>query len=264
MYSTPPLLVVSAAWNCLFGNATTEPDNPYFVTIKSIWTDIDHRKPTKESFISDPSLLRLEFQVISEPKEKLSKAAETDSVIARGDYKQCAENTLSLLRKKEDYHPHRPGATHSARWIGQLLHIQKLFMLSDQLPFTTEIMLQLTRMTQFVVLLYPTSWLNTSLGADALYNDLKFIHQMMDYRAVDNEMAEAALQKALKHRWYLGAELVVFAMFSSNQNISFETKVEMAKTLLQITQPEVFRNGKPVFVHVHRSTKLFDLIGPEL
>ena len=47
---------------------------------------------------------------------------------------------------------------------------------------------------------------------------------MMDYRAVDNEVAEAALQKVLKHCWYLTAELVVFAMFSSNQNISFETK----------------------------------------
>ena len=36
----------------------------------------------------------------------------------------------------------------------------------------------------------------------------------------------------------------------------------MAKTLLQTTQPEVFRTGKPVFVHIDRSTKLFDLIGP--
>ena len=185
-------------------------------------------------------------------------------MIACEDYKQCAENTLSLHGEQEYYHPHRPGAMHSARWIGQLLHIQKLFMLSDQLPFTTEIMPQLTRMTQFVVLFYPTSWLNTSLGADAPYNDLKFIHQLMDCRAVDNEMAEAALQKALKHCWYLGAELVVFAMFSSNQNISFETKVEMAKTLLQITQSDVFTTGKPVFVHVDRLTKLFDLIGPEL
>ena len=75
---------------------------------------------------------------------------------------------------------------HSARWMGQLLHIQKMFTLSDQLPFTTKIMPQLTRMTQFLVLFYATSWLNASLGADAPYNDLKFIHQMMDYRAVDN------------------------------------------------------------------------------
>ena len=51
---------------------------------------------------------------------------------------------------------------------------------------------------------------------------------MMSYLAVDNEIAEAALQKVLKHRWYLTAELVAFAMFSSNQNISFETKEKMA------------------------------------
>ena len=82
-------------------------------------------------------------------------------------------------------------------------------MLSDQLPFTTEIMPQMTRMTQFLVLFYTTSCLNTSLGADAPYNDLKFIHQMMDYGAVDNEIAEAALQKVLKNRWYL-TELVAF------------------------------------------------------
>ena len=65
---------------------------------------------------------------------------------------------------------------HSARWMGQLLHIQKMLMLSHQLPFTTEIMPKLIRMTQFLVLFYTTSWLNTSLGADAPYNDLKFIH----------------------------------------------------------------------------------------
>ena len=58
---------------------------------------------------------------------------------------------------------------------------------------------------------------------------------MMDYRAVDNEIAEAALRKVLKHCWYLTAELVVFAMFSSNQNILFETKEEMAKILLLTT-----------------------------
>ena len=29
-------LVASAAWNYLFGNSTTGPDNPYFVTKKSI------------------------------------------------------------------------------------------------------------------------------------------------------------------------------------------------------------------------------------
>ena len=40
---------------------------------------------------------------------------------------------------------------------------------ADQLPFTTEIMPQLTRtrMTQFLVLFYTTSWQNASLGADA-------------------------------------------------------------------------------------------------
>ena len=176
---------------------------------------------------------------------------------ARGDCKQCPKNTLALLGKKKYYHPQRPGTTHSARWMGQLLYIQKMFMLSDQLPFTTEIMPQMTRMTQFLVLFYTTSCLNTNLGADAPYNDLKFIHQIMDYRAVDNEIAEATLQKDLKNRWYLTAELVVFAMFSSNQNILFETKEEMAKTLLQTTQPEVFRTGKPVFVHIDRSIKLF-------
>ena len=54
----------------------------------------------------------------------------------------------------------------------------------------------------------------------------------MDYRAVENEIAEAALQKVLKHRWYLTAELVVFAMLSSNQNIFVSNPEEMAKTLL--------------------------------
>ena len=75
--------------------------------------------------------------------------------------------------------------------------------------------------------------------------------------------SQKLLCKKSKNRWYLTSELVVFAMFSSNQNISVETNEEMAETLLQTTQSEVFRTGKPVFVHIDRSTKLFDLIGPE-
>ena len=38
----------------------------------------------------------------------------------------------------------------------------------------------------------------------------------------------------------------------------------MAKTLLQTTQPEVSKTGKPVFVHIDQPTKLLDLIGPEV
>ena len=52
-------------------------------------------------------------------------------------------------------------------------------------------------------------------------------------------------------------------LFSTNQNIAVEIKEEMAKTLLQTSKSEVFRTGKPVFVQIDRSTKLFDLIGPE-
>ena len=37
----------------------------------------------------------------------------------------------------------------------------------------------------------------------------------------------------------------------------------MAKTLLQTTQPQVSKTGKPVFVHIDRSTMLLYLIGPE-
>ena len=47
--------------------------------------------------------------------------------------------------------------------------------------------------------------------------------------------------------------MVVFAMFSSNQYISVKTKDEMAKAPLQTSKPEVFRAGKPVFVHTDRS-----------
>ena len=53
-------------------------------------------------------------------------------------------------------------------------------------------------MTQFLVLFYSVSCLNASLGANAPYNDLKFVLQMMDYRAVVNKIAKTALQKVLK------------------------------------------------------------------
>ena len=118
-------------------------------------------------------------------------------------------------------------------------------------------------MTQFFVLFYTTSWLYASHGADAPCNDLKFIHQMMDYRTAENEIAKAALQKILKTSLVFNSRVGRFCDVQQQPKCFVWNLEEMAKTLLQTTQPEVFRIGKPVFVHIDRSTKLFGLIGPE-
>ena len=55
----------------------------------------------------------------------------------RNDYKECAELTLAIIGyvHREDVSHHRPGATHSDRWMSQVLYSQKIYVWADQMNY---------------------------------------------------------------------------------------------------------------------------------
>ena len=77
----------------------------------------------------------------------------------RNDYIECAELTLAIIEyvHREDVSRHRPGATHSARWMSQVLYSQKIYMWADQMNYDNETVSKLHRLVTFLVLYYSMS-----------------------------------------------------------------------------------------------------------
>lgn len=129
------------------------------------------------------------------------------------------------------------------------------------MPYDDNFVQKLMRMNRFLALFYTAAWTKASNGADAPINDLQLIHDMMDFRRIDQAVADVVIDKLCNHGWYLSEEVVPFAMFS--RKLTDSLKEEMATKLLATAVPQNFRLGKPLFHKISRNTTLKDLIGPE-
>ena len=126
------------------------------------------------------------------------------------------------------------------------------------MAYSNEIIDLLSRMNLFLSLFYVPAWLKSSVGSDAAINDLKFIHDMHDFRVVDACVADAALNKIRSHHWYLNEETVVFSLFSDNPCMTYDRKGEMAHCILSTPRPEHFRRGIPVLKKTYLSQHITD------
>ena len=66
-------------------------------------------------------------------------------------------------------------------------------------------------------------------------NDLHFVQQLLRYRAVDRDVADASLKVLRRHGWFLTQELSVFSGFS--ERVSAEEKSRLAWRLWTFRVP---------------------------
>jgi hypothetical protein len=59
---------------------------------------------------------------------------------------------------------------------------------------------KLARLNTFLAFMHTPSWLKSSISADAPVDDLEYIHHLIDFREVDQEVADVALDKLTNHR----------------------------------------------------------------
>ena len=98
-------------------------------------------------------------------------------------------------------------------------------------------------MVQFVSLLYVPAWLSAPLAADAPGNDLQLYQDLVRYRAIDKDVAQAALNVMRRHTAYLRPETVVFSLASDA--VSEEDKASKAAALLA---KEVSEDDAPLVI----------------
>lgn len=137
----------------------------------------------------------------------------------------------------------------------QVIYYTKLLMFSTQLELTLSLVTKLRRVVQFIALLYVPAWLAAPVTADAPVNDLTLYQRLLRYKAVDKEIAGAALKALRRHLWYLRPQTVMFALCSDK--VGARVKEEMALKLKTLAVPESF---PIVNVSVDEETCLPDLV----
>ena len=198
----------------------------------------------------------------------------------RQDYRELAEISLMMIGgelpggRVMKWRP--PGAAHKARFMAFALCSLKILAFSHlqevrnkcfskkvdkQLVFEEETLENLWRWGQYAVKFYVPQFLLASLGRDAPSNDLNLFKSLLQYREVDQEVADTALETLERHKWYLTEYVVLFSLFSDIT--SEEEKAKIVDRLNTLPRDSVPSLGHPTFPVVTEDTELWALITPK-
>ena len=250
------------------------PDVAIFKKMKDVYPNIDTSGPFQKFDVNNKEELIELFTNI------LTKKNVNGEMFVRKDYRELCEISIVMLGgslpgdKQMRWRP--PGASHKARFMAFAISGFKILAFSHlpevrekvfsrkvkkQLIFEEETLQKLWRWGHFAVKFYVPQFLLATLGRDAPGNDLNLYKAMLQYRQVDQELADIALDTLSRHKWYLAEYVVLFALFSDNT--TEEEKTKMAARLNSLPVDSDPSLGHPDFPVVTEDTELWDLITPK-
>ena len=132
---------------------------------------------------------------------------------------------------------------------------------------------QVPKMREFVnfaTLVYSEWWMTCTSAVDAPWHDLQLVHNLLKYKTVSPNVAESALRAFKHHLWYLTAEMIPLALFSSivptSERRALADKLMAIQPMAPLARPlERFGTGygKPAFPSdISESTTFADFAGP--
>ena len=133
------------------------------------------------------------------------------------------------------------------------------------MKYSEDFVEKLRQINKYLALFYVPAWLKSSVGTDVAVQNLLFLQNMLAYKSLGPEIAEARFNMLLKHKWYISEKTVVFTLFSDYPEMTATRNEEFVKRLRGTPDPEEFRRDKPVTraVHLNYTTELHKTIGPE-
>ena len=247
------------------------PDVAMFKRFKDVFPNID----TSGSYMTFD--LDNKDELIELFTRILTQENDDGGLFVREDYRELCSLALMLvggeLPDGKVMRVKAPGASHKARFMAFALHGFKILAYSHlpevrdacfskkvkkQLVFEEDTLDKLWRWGQFAIKFYVPQFLLASLGRDAPSNDLNLYKALLQYREVDQEVANIAIETLDRHKWYLSEYVAPFALFSDN--VTDEEKAMIADRLVTLPKDDVPSMGHPDFPEVTGSTELWDLI----
>lgn len=122
-----------------------------------------------------------------------------------------------------------PGAYHHARWLSKALYCLKIYLFRKQFKLSAAELDILRRICVFIVLFYVKIWFGAPNAIKAPNSDLQLIKDLIDYRKIHSDIANAALEKLSRHLWYLHEHLACLALF--DDTVLPEEKIKMVEKI---------------------------------
>ena len=260
-----PELFLAAAWEALFGKDMS-PHYEDFKNFQKLFPGLD-----KSNF----DFLGLKQWMKPHQKRVVDFCLHllNSQKQPRDDYKECLELILVVLGSPpKGFTFKKCGAFHKARWMAPLIYGLKMFLFRSSLPKSiASTKLYLAKLEQFIVFacfFYVEYWFSAPLASEAVYMDLKFYKNMLEYKKHNKVIAQAVLDKFLGHTWYLNQCYAPLSLFS--KNISNDEKAEIALKLSKVKAPQKYSSGYPTPVPLSELTlsaalalKLSDFVDTE-
>lgn len=154
------------------------------------------------------------------------------STFIRGDYAELVELSLMLLDDDSSYSIKAPAGMSKARWMVKAIYAMKLFMFQKQFSLPKPLVDKLKKICLFITLIYCKAWIMAPLTCEAAVNDLRLLKDLKEFKKFDDQCYSNVSEKLMKHSWYLGGELVGFALFS--EKLEETEKLKIVKELQSI------------------------------
>lgn len=271
-------VILSHVFDDLQVEVSKSPDVTLFARFRKNYELLSHSDGTNLSHY-DPSEFSTNVRnLLNDWRQETLQLAKSKLSLQRDDYKEFIELCIMHLEgpssDKGTFSFKRPGALHKARWMAKLLYSIKICLLEKQireLPSGTITALhQVSKIRDFVLFVttvYSHWWMTCSGAVDAPFHDLMLYKKLLQYAAVSPVISTAATNAMNRHLWYLTAEMVPLALFSTKVNQEdkqkIASKLQDFQCLSEYKLHYRYGNGfgKPKFpTKITQQTNLSDLL----
>lgn len=155
----------------------------------------------------------------------------------------------------------------NARFMSSAIQGLQCFLFRNNLDWEGRetVISQLPRFCIFLTLIYVRYWNRSNSLFDAGINDLNILKELEEYKIIDNELANIAIDALSRHLYYLSEELIVLCLFSDKLSASCKSEIATKLSQLNVELPE--RNLRSNHIKFNgnvedwRERELIDFVG---
>lgn len=206
---------------------STGPDILLFKRFKKFWPQINSQEfePATTDPLASDIITDFAQEIITFSKDQLQKFQPRD------DYKELLElNIIFLggtLEKKLSFKA--PAGVHRARWMAKAIYSLKIYLFRSQFQLTKREETGIRNICIFSAAIYIKNWFQATSAVYAPLNDLQLLKDLVDFKNINETLADKALNKIKNHLWYLSETLVALSFF--DKRVTNETKSKMVTAL---------------------------------
>lgn len=216
-------IIVSHVFEDLNIESSKSPEITVFTRLRKSWNRLPHDGDQGLSHLDLQSFSVEARPLIQEWIDEVLELARTQLEYRRDDYKEMMSLCVAYLSSDTvNFSFKQPGAIHKARWMAKIIYAVKIVLLERQISelpkgtITTSSQIQkLKRFVTFISLVYCQWWFCCTVAIDAPWNSLTLYHKILKYRTVNELISNSAAKSFKRHLWYLSADMVPLALFSS-------------------------------------------------